>query len=117
GQATLNLQGLLQPPKPRSRPGPVAKHAISRSQRVLGRRYIGGVIEQETIKQLAQWRIQNDAQGVGEPGDQERAARAIIKNGTEDDDIDSLADSEFDDYVTRKRYSYSREYKLAAVTY
>jgi hypothetical protein len=69
GQATLNLQGLLQPPKPRSRPGAVAKATTTRSQRVLGRRYIGGIGEQETIKQLAQWRIQNDAQGVGEPGD------------------------------------------------
>ncbi|KAH7351240.1 hypothetical protein BKA65DRAFT_594034 [Rhexocercosporidium sp. MPI-PUGE-AT-0058] len=49
-----------------------------------------------------------------------RVRRPESGAGIDDDDIDDLddlADSEFDDYVTRKRYSYSREYKLAAITY
>lgn len=116
GQATLNLQGLLQPPKPRPRHGRPAKDAPNRSQRVLGRRYIGGIAEQELIRELAQWRIQYDEDRIGEPGDQERAIRPIEEGGV-DDDIDGLADSEYDDYVTRRRYSYSREYKLAALSY
>ncbi|KAL5313392.1 hypothetical protein ACEPPN_019125 [Leptodophora sp. 'Broadleaf-Isolate-01'] len=117
GQATLNLQGLLQPLKPRSRQGPVTKQTTVRSQRVLGRKYISGVGEQETVKALAQWRIQNDAKGVREPRDQDRTNQLIVEEETEDDELDGFADSEFDDYVTRKRYSYSREYKLAAVAY
>ncbi|KAL5325554.1 hypothetical protein ACEPPN_006681 [Leptodophora sp. 'Broadleaf-Isolate-01'] len=102
---------------PRSRQGPVTKQTTVRSQRVLGRKYIGGVGEQETVKALAQWRIQNDAKGVREPGDQDRANQLIVEEETEDDELDGFVDSEFDDYVTRKRYSYSREYKLAAVAY
>ncbi|KAH9203196.1 hypothetical protein DL95DRAFT_398405, partial [Leptodontidium sp. 2 PMI_412] len=39
GQATLNLQGLLQPPKPRLRHGRTAKDTAPRSARVLGRKY------------------------------------------------------------------------------
>ena len=69
GQATLNLQGLLQPPKPRLRHGRTAKDTAPRSARVLGRKYIGGVREQETVRELAQWRILNDREGIGEPGD------------------------------------------------
>ncbi|KAL5328157.1 hypothetical protein ACEPPN_001653 [Leptodophora sp. 'Broadleaf-Isolate-01'] len=111
GQATLNLQGLLQPPKPRLRRGPSTKEAVPRSQRVLGRKYIRGVNEQETIKALAEWRIRNDEEGIGEPGDQERIDRPIIQtNGGVEDELDGLADTDYDDYVTRRRYSYSREY-------
>jgi hypothetical protein len=73
GQATLNLRGMLQPLQRRSRPGPPTKET-PRSQRVIGRKYIGGINEQEIVQQLAQWRIQNDIKGLGEPRDQELAS-------------------------------------------
>ncbi|KAL5313501.1 hypothetical protein ACEPPN_019234 [Leptodophora sp. 'Broadleaf-Isolate-01'] len=102
-QATLNLQGLLQPPKPHPRHGRPAKDSAPRSQRVLGRKYIGGVSEQEIVKALAEWRIRNDQEGVGEPGDLERANRPIINvEGGVEDNLDGLTDSEYDDYVIRK---------------
>ncbi|KAH9205662.1 hypothetical protein DL95DRAFT_397445, partial [Leptodontidium sp. 2 PMI_412] len=58
---------------PRLRHGRTAKDTAPRSARVLGRKYIRGVREQETVRELAQWRILNNREGIGEPRDQERA--------------------------------------------
>ena len=70
------------------------------------------------MRELAQWRILNDREGIGEPRDQERASRLIVDiDGGVEDELDGLTDTDFDDYVIRRRYSYSREYKLATVLY
>jgi len=97
GQATLNLRGILQPLQRRPRPGPPTKETPC-SQRVIGRKYIGGINEQEIVQQLARWRIQNNIKGLGEPGDQELAFREVgdIEEGIDgdnelrEDDIDDL---------------------------
>jgi hypothetical protein len=73
---------------------------------VLGRRLIGGVNEKQVIELFTLVRLSQ--QEDGEPGDLD-----IVNNTGVDNDLDN---SEFK-YILTKRYSYSREYKLAAIDY
>jgi hypothetical protein len=73
---------------------------------VLGRRLIGGANEKQVVQLFASVRLSREEDG--EPGDLD-----IINNTRVDND---LKDTEFE-YILTKRYSYSREHKLAAIDY
>jgi RecJ-like exonuclease len=73
---------------------------------VLRRRLIGGVNEKQVVQLFASVRLSQEEDG--EPGDLD-----IVNNIGVDEDLDDL---DFE-YLSIKRYSYSREHKLAAIDY
>ena len=56
---------------------------------------------------MAQWRIQNDIEGLGEPGDQELASREVVDIEEGIDSNNELREDNINDYITRRRYAYS----------
>jgi hypothetical protein len=105
GQTTIfsTLNGGLSLQRP-PRPGPVPK-AAGQANTVLGRRLVGGTIEKEVVELFATVRLAQTEEG--EPRDED------IVNGRV---VDEVEDDE-DEYIPTKRYSYSREHKLAAIDY
>jgi hypothetical protein len=73
---------------------------------VLRRRLIGGVNEKQVVQLFASVRLSQEEDK--EPGDLD-----IVNNIGVDEDLDDL---DFE-YLPMKRYSYSREHKLAAIDY
>jgi hypothetical protein len=73
---------------------------------VLGRRLVGGANEKQVVQLFALVRLSQEEDG--EPGDLD-----IVNNIGVDEDLDDL---DFK-YLPTKRYSYSREHKLAAIDY
>ena len=109
--------GLSRPP-PNPRPGPKLKHKPM-METVLSRRLVSGSNEARILRMFAEYRIR--ANGEGEPGDLELLRRPIVVDNQDDlNDIDF--DNNKDDYNTadykpKHRYSYTREFKLAAIEY
>ena len=103
--STLNGRLSIQRPPPPPRPGPVPQ-VTGQANTILGRRLVGGLNEKQVVKLFATVRLtQHDD---GEPGDVD------IANGR---DI-SLEDEEEElEYISMRRYAYSREHKLAAIDY
>ena len=102
---TLNGGLALQRPPSTPRPGPKAK-STGQSNTVLGRRLVGGANEKQVVQLFASVRLSQEEDG--EPGDLD-----IVNNTGVDEDLDDL---DFE-YLPTKRYSYSREHKLAAIDY
>jgi hypothetical protein len=73
---------------------------------VLGRRLVRGANEKQVVQLFALVRLSQEEDG--EPGDLD-----IVNNTGVDEDLDDL---DFE-YLPTKRYSYSREHKLAAIDY
>lgn len=116
GQATLNLTlngtlGIKRPLPREIRPGPNPTKKPRSSETILNRRLVGGRSELEVLQQFAEWRILQEG---GELGDKEIAHRVL-----EDIEGDGVVDEEDEDIgdYKGKRYSYSREHKLAAIQY
>ena len=102
---TLNRGLTLQRPPPAPRSELILKSS-SQSNTVLGRRIIKGANEKQVAQLFASVRLSQHEDG--EPRDFD-----IMNNtGVADD----LEDPEFE-YMPTKRYSYSREHKLAAIDY
>jgi hypothetical protein len=95
----------IQRPPPPPRPGPALKSS-SHSQTILGRRLIGGLNEKQVAQLFATVRLEQNEDG--EPGDLD-----LVNNTGVDEDLDDPDG----DYIPTKRYSYSREHKLAAIEY
>jgi hypothetical protein len=113
GQTTLitSLTSALQHALPEKRPGPKSKtssHSVSRlpisclPRKDREQRFIGGVNEQRVREMFQEyWRAEGDTE----------------TDNIDNLDTDSLADDEILDYIPRKRHSYPREHKLAAIEY
>jgi hypothetical protein len=115
GQSTLEIAldgGLgVKRPARESRPGPDPRKKPRSSDTVLNRRLAGGKSELQVLQQFAEWRIRSEG---GEPGDQEIAQR-VVEN-IEGDGVMEPEEEETGDYKG-KRYNYTREHKLAAISY
>ena len=104
--STLNGGISIHRPAPTPRPGPAPK-STGQANTVLGRRLAGGQNEKQVIELFATVRLaQTDD---GEPGDVD------IANGRFEEDEEQEEDQY--EYIPTKRYSYSREHKLAAIDY
>lgn len=94
---------LLRPPQP-IRSGLITPSS-GQANTVLGRRLVGGDNEKLVVAEFARFRLSKD---------QPQAGDEAIANGvfpTEEEDSDN------EDFRPTKRYSYSREVKLAAIDY
>ena len=100
--STLNRGLSIQRPTPR--PGPVPK-ASGQANTVLGRHLIGGQNEKQVVELFAAVRLTQS--GNGEPRDIDITNRRAVQ---EEDDEET-------DYVPSRRYTYSREQKLATIDY
>jgi len=109
--STINgALSVVRPPPP-PRPGPKAKEA-GKSETAKGRRFIGGVNEQQVVRIFASFRIAKE--GDGELGDQEITQRELQEAMEDQEDMEDLDEY---DYVPKRRYAYQREHKLAAIDY
>jgi hypothetical protein len=109
GQTTIfsTLNGgisIAQPPLP-PRLGPRPK-TTGQADTVLGRRMTGGPNEKQTVELFAA--VQLSQYDNAEPGDLDIVNGRVIE---EEEDVDD------NDYTLLKRYSYTREHKLAAIDF
>jgi hypothetical protein len=104
--STLNGALALAKPTPPPRPGPHQK-STSQADTVLGRRLVGSLNEKQTLQLFAT--IQLSQSNTAEPGDSDIVNETVVLD-------DEVEDDEYN-YFPQRRYTYSREHKLAAINY
>jgi hypothetical protein len=104
---TINRQISLRRPPPPSRPGPVPRTS-GQSNTILGRRLVGGTNEKQIMEMFASVHLAQGDSAEGEPGDSDILYERMLNLNE---------GNENQDYIPRKRYSYSREQKLAAIDF
>ena len=106
--STLNSSlGLARPPL-LLRPGRIPKSS-SQADTVLGRRLVGSTNERQVISLFATFQLASST--LGEPGDNDNIVERVV---IEEEELELEDESE---YIPQHRYSYLREYKLAAIDY